>query len=237
MTIEGDVSTMPPQTSGSTTRPSGNTASTAKEETAAVAQTAKEAGREVMSEVSDQVSVIADTARDQINTFVSRARDELATQGEARGEHVVSAVQSFSRQFDALVRGDTEASGELGTMVRDAQRRVQSYSSSLQARGPRAIVDDVSRFARRRPAVFLAAAGVAGFAIGRLVRSGAMQSNESSETDRNRYGNTNYGDLGTPLPPPDDFDRPLTGQGATFGTTTGTSTGTVTGDSMGVTSP
>jgi ElaB/YqjD/DUF883 family membrane-anchored ribosome-binding protein len=235
MTIEGDVSTMPPHTSGSMTRPTGNAASTAKEETAAVGQTAKEAGREVMTEVSDQVSVIADTARDQINTLVSRARDELSSQGEARGEQAVSALQSFSRQFDALVRGDTEGSGELGTMVRDAQRRVQSYSSSLQARGPRAIVDDVSRFARRRPAAFLAAAGVAGFAIGRLVRSGAMQSSESSDADRSRYSSTQYGDLGTPLPPPDDFERPstLTGQGTSFGSTTGT----VTGDSMGVTSP
>jgi hypothetical protein len=102
--------------------------------------------------------------------------------------------------------------------------------SMLQARGPRAIADDVSRFARRRPAMFLAAASVAGFAIGRLVRSGAMQGSESSASEHTRYG-----DFGNTLPPPDEFDRPSTIAGQ--GTTLGTSTGALTGDTVRVTTP
>jgi hypothetical protein len=231
MAIEGDVSTMPPQTGTTSTSPSGQMTSTAKAETAAVGQSAKEAGREVMSEVSDQVSAVTDTAKEQINTFVNRARDELSTQGEARGEQLVSAIQSFSRQFDALMRGDSELAGELGTMARDAQRRVHSYASSLDARGPRALVDDVSSFARRRPIVFLAAAGAAGFAIGRLIRSGAMQGTQSPDT---RSDFARYGTSGTPLPPPDELGLPpVSGQGAT----TGTAAGALTGDTVGVTRP
>jgi len=231
MAIEGDVSTMPPQSGTTSTRPTGQMTSTAKEETAAVGQSAKESGREVMSEVSDQVSAVTDTAKDQINAFVTRARDELSTQGEARGEQVMSAIQSFSRQFDALMRGDSAQAGELGTMARDAQRRVQSYASSLEVRGPRAVVDDVSRFARRRPVAFLAAAGVAGFAIGRLVRSGAMQGTQSQSTRSDFAG---HGNAGAPLPPPDELGLPrVTGQGASMGSTTGATTG----DGAGVTTP
>ena len=44
--------------------------------------------------------------------------------------------------------------------------------SRLEDRGIEGVVDDVSRFARRRPGVFLLAAAGAGFVVGRFVRSG-----------------------------------------------------------------
>ena len=149
-------------------------ATVAKDESTAVASTAIEGGREVMSEISEQASVVADNAKDQLGTLVSQAKDELKAQGEARGQQIVTGMQAFSDQLSALVHGRPHEAGNVGTVVRDAQQRVQTYVGSLQERGPRALVDDVSAFARRRPATFLLAASITGFAIGRLVRSGAV---------------------------------------------------------------
>jgi hypothetical protein len=82
----------------------------------------------------------------------------------------------------------------VGTLVNEAQQRVQSYAATLQQRGPQAIVDDIAGFARSRPLRFLALAGVAGFAAGRLARSGAAaakeQSNEAPAALSSGYGAT-----------------------------------------------
>ena len=144
-------------------------ATTAKDESAAVAGTAVEGGREVAGEIAEQVSAVAGTAKDQLTNLMSQAKDELRTQGEARGQQVVSGLQTLSDQMSALVHGHPDQAGGVGTAVSEAQQRVQTYVRSVQDRGPRALVDDVTTFARRRPGVFLLAASVAGFAAGRVV--------------------------------------------------------------------
>ena len=156
-------------------------ASTAKDESAAVAGSAVEGGREVAGELADQVSAVAGTAKDQLSTLMSQAKDELRTQGEARGQQVVSGLQTLSDQMSALVNGRPDQAGGVGTAVSEAQQRVQTYVRSVQGRGPRALVDDVTTFARRRPGVFLLAASITGFAAGRLVRSGAAAASEGSD--------------------------------------------------------
>ena len=62
------------------------------------------------------------------------------------------------------------------------QRRIQRFADQLEREGPQAVATDLSRFARRRPAMFLMAAGTAGFLIGRAVRAGAAASKESPST-------------------------------------------------------
>jgi hypothetical protein len=155
-------------------------ASTAKDESAAVATTAVEGGREVVGEVADQMSVVAGNAKEQFTNLVTQAKDELRTQGEARGQQVVSGLQTFSDQLSAMVHGRPDQAGGVGTVLADAQQRVQRYVRSVQDRGPRALVDDTTAFARRRPALVLVAASITGFAVGRLVRSGAAAASSDS---------------------------------------------------------
>ena len=73
MTIEGDVSTMRPHTSGSMTRPTGNAASTAKEETAAVGQT-KRAVHRTQGESGRRLLVQQTFAPEHRVSLIGRAR-------------------------------------------------------------------------------------------------------------------------------------------------------------------
>jgi len=50
------------------------------------------------------------------------------------------------------------------------------------------VLEDVRRFARRRPGAFLLAAGATGFAFGRAVRAGAMSSHSSESPAMRGYG-------------------------------------------------
>jgi hypothetical protein len=159
--------------------------STAKQETGAVAQTAAGAGKEVVSAVSERTAAVAGTAKQQLSSIVDQTKSELRTQAEGQGQQVIGSLHRLSDQVSALASGRPEEAGQVGALLEEGQQRLQSYLGSLELRGPQGMVDDVTRFARRRPGMFLLGAGVAGFAIGRLVRSAAAEqgSSQSSQGD------------------------------------------------------
>jgi len=163
---------------------------TAKQETGAVAQSAADAGKEVASAVSERTAAVADTAKQQLTTIVNQAKGEFRTQAESQGHQAIGGLRTLSDQVSALASGRPEEAGQLAGFLDDAQRRLQGYVSSLDMRGPQGMVDDVTRFARRRPGMFLLGAGVAGFAIGRMVRSA---SSDDDGQDGYSYGDQQWG--------------------------------------------
>jgi ElaB/YqjD/DUF883 family membrane-anchored ribosome-binding protein len=156
-------------------------AEAAKQETAAVAQSAVETGKDVVHEAAAQASVVATEAKDQVGAVVGQVKDEVKSQLDARGQQAAEGLRTLSMQMSSLAQGRPQESGRVGELLGEAQQRVQSYADTLQQRGPQAIVEDLTAFARRRPVLFLAAATAGGFAVGRLVRSGAAASKQSSE--------------------------------------------------------
>ena len=154
--------------------PDGNAMETAKAESAEVAETVKQAGKDVMSEVGEQTAAVARTAKDQFQQLATQTRQELRVHSEQRGEQLATRLQTWAGQIKALAEGRVEDAGELRGVLGDVQERLESYASSLRERGPDGVLQDVRQFARRRPGMFLLAAGATGFAIGRIVRSGAM---------------------------------------------------------------
>ena len=154
----------------------GDKIETARAESAEVAETAKQAGKEVMSEVGEQTTSVARTAKEQFGELATQTRQELKAQSEQRGEQLAARMQTWAGQMKALVEGRVEDAGELRGLIGDAQQRLESYASSLRERGPDGVLQDVRAFARRRPGMFLLAAGATGFAIGRIVKAGGMSS-------------------------------------------------------------
>ena len=100
-------------------------------------------------------------------------------------------MRTLSDQVSALAEGRPDDAGPLAGYLDDAQVRVSSIADRLEQGGPQGLLDDVTAFARRRPIVFLAAAGAAGFLAGRLARAGhAVQQDDgaTSPTSRPRVG-------------------------------------------------
>ena len=192
MTIENDRSGTMTTSAGVRSGPNGpsregDKVETAKAESAEVVDTATQAGKEVMSEISEQTTAVARTAKEQFGQLATQTRQELKAQSEQRGEQLAARLQTWAGQMKALVEGRVDEAGELRGLVGDAQQRLESYASSLRERGPDGVMQDVRRFARRRPGMFLLAAGATGFAIGRIVKSGGMsrsQNEGSSEPVR-----------------------------------------------------
>jgi hypothetical protein len=82
---------------------------------------------------------------------------------------------------------DSSESGMASNLVSQAATRAGDVAGWLENRDPSAILEDVKRFARRRPGVFIAIAAGTGILVGRLAKSLTSGDESSSSTDTSRY--------------------------------------------------
>ena len=190
------------------TSATGSKASVAADEAQRVGSAAVDATQGVAHEAATQASAVVDEAKDQLSHLVDQTKREVRTQLDARTEQAATGLHTFSRQLTALKEGRLEEAGGVKDVVTDLEQRVRRYSQSVQDRGPNALANDVTAFARRRPIAFLFGAAAAGFAVGRLVRAGAMSSQPATPNGTAMYAARQPMNGGLPyesvseLPPP-----------------------------------
>ena len=129
-------------------------------------------------EAGAQAKAVAGEAKQQLDRLINEGRDELRQQAEQRSSQAAGQLRTLSEQLGALVQGRPEAAGPLVGYVSDLQSQLRRRASRMEQGGAQGVVEDVTRFARRRPGTFLAGAAGAGFVVGRLVRAGAASQRE-----------------------------------------------------------
>src|SRR4051794_24535719 len=127
---------------------------------------------EVASSARDQAGEIVRTARTETQHVVERTRSAVESEARQRTDALAQSVRQVGDGLRALADGRPEDAGPVAGYARDAASRIGDVAQRLESRGYDGLVDDMSAFARRRPGVFLAGAGLLGFAIGRVIRSG-----------------------------------------------------------------
>ena len=171
-------------------------AQTAKQEASNVASTAAGSAKQVASEAGTQAKAVAQQAKQQVTTLLDQTKNEVRQTAEQKGQQAAQSLRTVADQLRSLASGQPDQAGQLQQYVQDAQQRVSSFATRLETEGPQAVLQDVTRFARQRPAVFLLAAAGAGFAIGRLVRAGAAASSEQSSDGGAAFASS-YGSYGS----------------------------------------
>jgi hypothetical protein len=159
----------------------GAVATRAAEETKGVASTAVEGTRDVASEAAGQVSTVVGSAKEQINTLVGDTRTQVQQQAETQAGRAAEGLRNLSQQFGALAEGRTSEAPQLQQYLSSAQQRLSDVATRVETRGPQGLMEDLTSYARRRPGMFLLAAVGAGFAAGRLMRTGALGSSGSGD--------------------------------------------------------
>ena len=179
MTVQHDHSGVTRSTSDDQST-AGRVADTAKSEASNVASTAADGARDVAGEAGAQAKAVAGEAKEQLDRLVSQGRQELRQQADQRNSQAVGQLRTLSEQLGALVHGRPEAAGQLVSYASDVQYQIRRLAARMEQGGPQGVVDDVTRFARRRPGAFLAGAAGVGFVVGRLVRAGAASQHDDS---------------------------------------------------------
>jgi len=156
-------------------------ASVARREASNVASGAGENAKAVAQEATAQVKNVAHQAKTQLTDLMGQTKEEVRQQAQAKGEQAASGLRSFSQQLEALANGRPEEAGQLTSYLDDARQRVMGFASTLEQRGPQGVLEDVARYARRKPGTFLLMAGAAGFFAGRMVRAGTAASHDNGD--------------------------------------------------------
>jgi hypothetical protein len=136
------------------------TASTAADEGRHVAGVAKEETAHVASEAAGAAKNVA---HDVLRNVSDVAREQSGTQRD----RLVGTMSTLSSDLSSMAA--QAPSGLAGDLARQAADQARALTLRLENRDPGDILDDVRRFARRRPGVFLLGALAVGVATGRLL--------------------------------------------------------------------
>jgi uncharacterized protein YjbJ (UPF0337 family) len=160
---------------------SPSTKDVAKDEAASVKDTAVGAGKQVAGTAKEEAANVAGEAKQQAKSLVGTATSELKNQASSQQSKLASTLRGYTDQLQGVTQGQGLESGPLNDLVQQAASRANQFVSRLENSEPADLLDEVRRYARRRPVVFLALCGLAGVVAGRITR-GAVAANTSLDS-------------------------------------------------------
>src|SRR3954468_3862770 len=187
----------PVATDSPTTSPS--TADVAKDEAKNVQQTAVQAGSQVASTATDQAKEVVQETQRQAKDLLDQGRTQVREQAISQQQKAGQSLSSLAQELRGLADGTSSgAPGPARDLLQQGAGIVENFAGKLQNREPAELLDEVRRFARRKPGLFLLGAAAAGVLAGRLT-SGVKAAHSDSGQPGNgvsgyRGQTTNYVD-------------------------------------------
>lgn len=134
--------------------------------------TASDTTREVTGQVKETVGQVADQAQQAAGQMVGQAREQvssrLAGQKDRAAEGLTSVAQALRHTGQQLRDQDQQA---FTGYIDSAASQVERISNYLRDNDLGRLVDDVERFARRQPALFLGGTFMLGVLGARFLKS------------------------------------------------------------------
>jgi hypothetical protein len=190
------------------TDPSGSTGSATGQVGSATEQAA-ESGKHVAGVAREQAAGVTSEAREQTRRLMDQAGTEVRSQAQGQQQRLAGSLRSIGQELSTMCENGQQ-SGPATQVTRQLSEYSHQAADWLDRRDPQDVLDDVRRFARRKPGTFLAIAAVTGLVAGRLTQGLTSASQNSSgplsgggngwSDPGNGYGTaTGYG-AGTAIP-------------------------------------
>jgi hypothetical protein len=160
----------------------------AKQQAADVGRTTADAGRHVAGTAAEQAGQVAQEAKRQARDLIGEVRGQAMAQARTGQQNAADSIRSLSGELREMA-DNGERHGTASELAAQAADRLGGVADWIGAREPGDLVDEVRRFARRRPGAFLLGAAVAGVLAGRLTR-GTVDAQRDTGSDGDRYPNT-----------------------------------------------
>lgn len=154
----------------------------AKDEAANVKDTAVEAGKNVAGTAKEEAANVASEAGAQAKSLLGTATSELQSQAGTQQNRLASTVRSYADELHGLV-DKSDGGGALTDLAHQAASKGTEIASWLEDREPKDVLEEMRRFARRRPGLFLVLCGAAGVLAGRVTR-GAVAANTNIDSPK-----------------------------------------------------
>ncbi|MEV4537503.1 hypothetical protein AB0J82_27370 [Asanoa sp. NPDC049518] len=157
-----------------------STTDKAKTEAKEVSRTAVAAGGDVAQTAKDQGRQVAHETARQARDLYGTTRTQLRDQASAQQKRAAGGIRSISDEIRSMAEQGGQ-SGPASDLARQASGRIADVADWIEAREPGQVVDEVKRFARRRPGAFLAGAAILGVLAGRLTRGVVADARDSDQ--------------------------------------------------------
>ena len=154
---------------------------TAQEKAGEVASTATSRATDVASTAKDQALDVAQEAQRQARDLFGEFRGQIQQQTQQQRDRLVELLREFEDELTNMVDSGGR-SGTASEVVRQVADRLSGVRSYLE-RGTNPM-DDVRKFARRRPGAFLLVAATAGVLAGRATRGAAAARKQQQQGGR-----------------------------------------------------
>lgn len=141
----------------------------AKDKAAESVQAGKQAAGDVAQTAADKAAEVVGETKTQARNVVGEARDQLRGHAGDQHRNAVTNLHGLADELHSMARSG-EQSGVAADVVGHAADRTREIASWLEDRQPEDLVEELRRFARRRPGAFLVGALAAGVVAGRLTR-------------------------------------------------------------------
>jgi hypothetical protein len=177
---------------------------TTAQQAAQVKDQARGGARDVAGTARDEAAHVKDEAVGQARDLAASAKQEASAQLSTQQERLAGQSRTISEDLERISRGERPESdlvNQAVTMLSDRARRV---TEQLESKEPADLIDDVRRFAARRPVAFLAIAAGIGAAAGRLTRGLKDADDDGRQGQVPRHGQpaTGYPAETVPAPRP-----------------------------------
>ena len=154
----------------------------AREEAVGLKDAATSAAADVAGTAREEGAKVVREATSQAKDLFHQAQGELRDQAAHQQERVASGLHSLGRELRGM-SSSAEEPGMAADLVEKAADRAEAAAAWLDARDPGSLVTEVKEFARRHTGLFLAIAGLAGVAAGRLTRALAAGQEDDGASD------------------------------------------------------
>lgn len=146
---------------------------------------------DLVGTIRHEAGRVTDEMSSQAESLIEESKRQLEAQAEEAAGRLAQGFYQLAEEAQALADGRPADAPNLRDYVGRAADRLNSTADGLnglvdtiEQRGIEGLVTDVQTFARRRPAAFLLGATVAGFGIGRMIRSRSADGQASTPTPR-----------------------------------------------------
>ncbi|MEU3847632.1 hypothetical protein AB0E44_11690 [Micrococcus terreus] len=170
----------------------------ARQEAGQLGHEAKDAARDVAGTVREEATHVKDEAVQQVKSLAGTAKEEVGFQLAAQQERLAGQSRTVSDDLERIARGEKPESDLVTQAVGMISERARTLTEQLETKEPADLLEDVRRFAARRPGTFLAIAAGIGLVAGRLTR-GLKDAQDDSQTSGELVPRRTYG---SPAPVP-----------------------------------
>ena len=160
----------------------------ARQEAEHVRHQASGAAKDVAHTAKSEAGNVKDEAKYQVRSLADSAKYEALSQASTQQRRLAEQSRHVSDDLQRLARGEQPETGLVQQALSAISDRAERLTRDLENKEPEDLIDDVRRFAARRPGTFLAIAAGIGVVAGRLTRG----MKDSHDDQSSQWGSTGY---------------------------------------------